>query len=43
MDTLCAIGGGIAEEFYSGTGLNENELLKRYLDKELYRIVVKNK
>lgn len=43
MDTLCAICGGIAEEFYSGTGLNENELLKRYLDKELYRIVVKNK
>lgn len=40
MDTLCAIGGGIAEEFYHGTGLDENKLLKRYLDKELYRIAL---
>ena len=40
IDTLCAIGGGIAEEFYHGTGLNENKLLKRYLDKELYRIAL---
>ena len=39
MDTLCAIGGGIAEEFYHGTGFDADELLKRYLDRNLYRIV----
>ena len=38
-DTLGAIGGGIAEEFYHGTGFNEDELLKRYLDENLYGIV----
>ncbi len=38
-DTLCAIGGGIAKEFYHGTGFNEDYLLKRYLDKNLYGIV----
>ena len=38
-DTLCAIGGGIAEEFYGGTGFNDEALLKRYLDDRLYRIV----
>lgn len=38
-DTLCAIGGGIAEEFYHGTGMNEEYLLKTYLTKELYKIV----
>lgn len=48
-DTLAAIGGGIAEEFYHGTGFNEDELLKRYLlkrhslkrylDENLYEIV----
>lgn len=40
-DTLGAIGGGIAEEFYHGTGFNEDELLKRYLDENLYEIVKK--
>lgn len=39
MDTLCAIGGGIAEEFYHGTGLDEDALLKRYLDDALYEVV----
>ena len=39
MDTICAIGGGIAEEFYHGTGFDEGALLKKYLDKNLYKIV----
>ena len=39
MDTLCAIGGDVAEEFYHGTGLDEEWLLKNYLDENLYRIV----
>lgn len=38
-DTLCAIGGGIAEEFYHSTGLDEEYLLKKYLDDNLYKIV----
>lgn len=38
-DTLCAIGGGIAEEFYHGTGFDEDTLLRRYLDDNLYKIV----
>lgn len=39
MDTLCAIGGGIAEEFYKGTGFDNEKLLRRYLDDRLYEIV----
>ena len=39
MDTLCAIGGGIAEEFYHGTGFAEDELLQKYLDNDLYQLV----
>ena len=39
LDTLCAIGGGIAEEFYKGTGFDEEYLLKNYLDDDLYKIV----
>ncbi len=31
MDTLCAIGGGVAEEFYHGTGLDNDMLLKKYI------------
>lgn len=38
-DTICAIGDGIAEEFYHGTGFNNNMLLKTYLDDNLYEIV----
>lgn len=41
MDTLCAIGGGIAEEYYKGTGFDNKTLLKRYLAEELYEIVEK--
>ena len=39
MDTICAIGGGIAEEFYKSTGLDEEYWLKKYLDKYLYDLV----
>ncbi len=35
-DTLCAIGGGVAEEFYHGTGYDNDKLLREYLDKDLY-------
>lgn len=38
-DTLCAIGGGIAEEFYRRTGFDEDKLLKKYLDEYLYKFV----
>ncbi len=38
-DTLCAIGGGVAEEYYKGTGLDEQMLLKRYLTEELYQLI----
>ena len=39
MDTLCAIGGGIAEEFYKGTGFDNRYLLEEYLDHQLYNIL----
>ncbi len=38
-DTLCAIGGGVAEEIYGGTGLKEDKILRHYLDDELYEIL----
>lgn len=38
-DTLCAIGGGIAEEFYHETGFDEDKLLRKYLDRNFYEIV----
>lgn len=38
-DTVAAIGGGLAEEFYRKTGLDDKTLLKKYLPKELYEIV----
>ena len=37
-DTLCAIGGAVAEEFYQGTGLNDDKILRHYLDDRLYSI-----
>lgn len=39
MDTICAIGGGVAEEYYGTTGLNTDQLLKKYLDERLLGIV----
>lgn len=38
-DTLAAIGGAVAEEYYGGTGLDEDGILKRYLDRRLYELV----
>ena len=38
-DTICCIGGGIAEEFYGTTGLDDENLLKEYLDEYLYGIL----
>lgn len=39
LDTICAIGGGIAEEYYKGTGLDVDSILLKYLDKYLYSIL----
>jgi len=39
-DTLGAIGGAVAEEFYGTTGFPEEELLRLYLDEYLYGIYV---
>lgn len=41
MDTLGSIAGGIAESFYGTTGLDNDALLRRYLDDRLYKIVMK--
>lgn len=41
MDTICAIGGGIAEELFGGTGLDNKAILKKYLTKELYELCMK--
>lgn len=40
-DTLCAIGGGIAEEYYCGTGFNSRKLLGKYLDDRLFSEVAR--
>lgn len=37
-DTLCAIGGAVAEEFYGGTGINNEKLLQDILEEELLDI-----
>lgn len=46
-DTLCAIGGGIAEELYDNTNdiviQNANLILKKFLDKQLYNILTNSK
>lgn len=39
MDTICAIGGSVAEELFGGTGLNNEVILKKYLPEELLAIV----
>lgn len=38
-DTIGAIGGGIAEEFYKGTGLDNNAIIDKYLTDELKEIL----
>lgn len=38
-DTLCAIGGGIAEEYYKTTGFDNEKLLRQYLDPFLFQYV----
>jgi ADP-ribosylglycohydrolase len=43
MDTLCAIGGGLAEEFYNGTGFDNSYLLNNYLDGYLLNKLKENK
>lgn len=42
-DTLACIGGGVAEEYYHGTGLDDDKLLKEYLSDELWSILFSNK
>ncbi|MCR5451122.1 MAG: ADP-ribosylglycohydrolase family protein [Lachnospiraceae bacterium] len=42
-DTLCAIGGGVAEEYYGKTGLKNDKILKHYLSDELYEILFPGK
>lgn len=39
-DTICAIGGCIAENYYKGTGHVEQQVLKRYLTSQLFRIAM---
>lgn len=38
-DTLGAIGVAVAEEFYHGVGFDADQILKKYLDQRLYRIL----
>ncbi len=39
MDTLGAIAGGVAEEYYHGFGFDADELIRRYLDHRLVNIL----
>lgn len=39
-DTLGAIGGAVAEEFYHGTGFDSESILRKYLDDRLYKILI---
>lgn len=38
-DTICAIGGGVAEEYYGLGNINANKILNKYLDNVLLAIV----
>ncbi len=38
-DTLCAIGGGVAEEFYGKTGFDDNKVVQDFLPRELVHIL----
>lgn len=38
-DTLGAIGGAVAEEYYHGVGFDAEPILKKYLDNRLYNIL----
>lgn len=38
MDTICAIGGGIAEELFGTTGLDNDAILKQHLTEDLYKL-----
>ena len=38
-DTLCAIGGAVAEEYYGKTGLKNDKILQYYLDEQLMAIL----
>ena len=40
-DTLGAIGGAVAEEYYHGVGFDPDEILRRFLDKRLYTILTR--
>lgn len=40
-DTLCCIGGGVAEEYYGSTVENADETLKMFLTDDLYEILMK--
>lgn len=40
-DTIAAIGGGVAEEFYGGTGLDEEVILQDVLDTYLYNLLTR--
>lgn len=39
-DTICCIGGGIAEELFGGTGFDNEKLLRKFLDDKLYNYVM---
>lgn len=43
LDTVCCVGGGIAENFYKGTRLPNEALLKKYLDHRLLDLVYRQK
>ncbi len=38
-DTLGAIGGAVAEEYYHGVGFDADKILRRFLDKRLYGLL----